>query len=385
MAAMSRTAALIDRARSATGLDRFGDGGFREGLERLVTAADGEARFHAMGAAAFDAQIVDLLGQRLRVEDWFARHPEIAEEQIVAPLIGLGLPRTGSTALACLLGEDAQTRSLRNWEGMNPTPPPAFAPETVAPRIALAEAAMERRAALFPRMQQLLPSTATSPTECQLFMGHDFKSQLFTAFAWVPSYADWLEAEADLEPTYIYVKRVLQLLQWKSPGPVRWRLKNPTHSLFITTLVKVFPGARFVMTHRAIADVIPSVADVFYELSQAYSDHVDRPALAELNATSWERAMRRMIAYRDRGNDQRFFDVAFRPFMRNPFPQLEALYAWLGEELTGETRSAMRAWRDGAPREQAKRDADRFGIDPAALAARFAFYHDRFSGVLDHG
>jgi hypothetical protein len=383
MRAMSRVAELIHRATTATGLARFGEDSFREGLERLVAAAYSEARFNSFGAMAFDALIVDLLSQRLKVEDWFHRHPEIAEEAIVAPLIGLGLPRTGSTALACLLGEDQAARSLHNWEGMNPTPPPAFAPETVAERIALAEAAMERRARLFPRMQQMLPSTATSPTECQLLMGHDFKSQLFTAFAWIPSYAAWFEDEAELEPTYRYVKRVLQLLQWRAAQPVRWRLKNPTHSLFITALARVFPDARFVMTHRDIAEVIPSVADLFHELSQAYSDQVDRAALAEHNAASWEKAMRRMIAFRDAGHDDRFFDIGFRGFMRDPFPQLERLYAWLGEDLTADTRAAMQAWRESAPRERIAREASDYGIDAEALGARFAFYHTRFAGVLD--
>ncbi|MEY2925894.1 MAG: hypothetical protein RL367_371, partial [Pseudomonadota bacterium] len=42
---MNRSGDLVDRARAATGLSNFGDGGFREGLDILVTAADGEARF----------------------------------------------------------------------------------------------------------------------------------------------------------------------------------------------------------------------------------------------------------------------------------------------------------------------------------------------------
>jgi len=283
---MARAGELVAAATQATGLDQFGDDSFREGLERLVAAADREARFTAAGAAAFDAQIVDLLGQRLKIEDWYARHPEIDEQRIVAPLIGLGLPRTGSTALSHLLGEDPQVRSIRGWEALAPTPPPDAATEDGDPRIALAEAGMERRARLFPRMQQMLPSTATSPTECQTFMAYDFKSQLFQAFARVPGYVAWLTYEADLVPTYRYVRRVLKLLQWRCP-PRRWRLKNPSHILFIDALDQVFPDARFWMTHRDIAEVVPSVADVYLELSQAYSDDVDRNWLgAEIGRAS---------------------------------------------------------------------------------------------------
>jgi hypothetical protein len=382
---MTRSGTLIDKAISSTGVSNFGEESFREGLDRLVASTDEHARFHELGAAAFDMQIVDLLSQRLQVEDWYCRHPEIDEEQIVAPLIGLGLPRTGSTALAFLLGEDVNARSLRNWEAMRPCPPPYAEPDSVWERIALAEAGMERRAKLFPRMVQMLPSTATGPTECQLLMAQDFKSQIFPAFANVPSYVDWFENEADLEPTYRHVKRVLKLLQWRGGSKI-WRLKNPTHSLFIDKLYKVFPDAKFVMTHREISQVIPSVADVYFELSSAYSDHVDPKALAAMNIESWDKAMHRMMAFRDDGHESLFFDIAFKPFMQDPFPQLEKLYDFIGEQLTPETRKSMQLWRDASPRDKHGRheiDMNAFAIDLAALRDRFAFYSNRYERMFD--
>ena len=49
----------------------------------------------------------------LEVERWHGEHPEIAEQEIAAPLFGLGLPRTGSTALSFLLAQDPARRPLR--------------------------------------------------------------------------------------------------------------------------------------------------------------------------------------------------------------------------------------------------------------------------------
>ena len=92
------TAAAIER----TGLDDFGDDSFREGLEILVRALADEARLNARGKAFIYDRIGLHLCQRLQVEDWYRRHPEIDDEPIVAPLFGLGLPRTGSTALSFL-------------------------------------------------------------------------------------------------------------------------------------------------------------------------------------------------------------------------------------------------------------------------------------------
>lgn len=377
---MTRARKLIERATDQTGLAEFGDLSFLEGLEILVTALDNEARLNETGRAAMDFQIVDLLSQRLQVEGWYKRHPEIDDQEIIEPLIGIGLPRTGSTVLACMLGEDITARSLRNWEAMSPCPPPDI--DTIAsdPRIANAEASMQRRAKMFPRMTAMLPSTATSPTECQLFMGYDFKSQIFQAFAEIPAYVEWLNHRADLVPTYRYVKRVLKLLQWRCP-PGRWRLKNPSHSLFINALDAVFPDARFVMTHRDVASVIPSVADLYYELRKAYSDEVNLPAIGSETADFCELGMQRMIAFRDAGNDARFFDIQFAAFQQDPLAVLQELYDFLGEELTEQTRQRMRDWRKNTPRDSGyeRTDMALFGFDADSLRQRFSFYSSRFN------
>ena len=377
---MTRVDALLQRARSETGLGDFGHEGFREGLERLVHSADTEARTTQMGSAVFEMSVLDLLKQRLTIEDWYSRHPEIGDQEIIAPLIGLGLPRTGSTAFSCLLAEDPNIRVMRNWEQMQVCPPPERATYDTDPRIELAQEKMRIRNERFPRMKQMVPSSATSPVECQNLMGMNFRSQIFQAMYHVPSYVRWLHHEADMTDTYRFVKRVLKLLQWRCP-PNKWRLRNPSHILFIDDLNKVFPDARFWMTHRDVADVIPSVADLYFELHKAFSDHVDKPWLGDVNVESCELGMRRVIAFRAAGNDHRFFDVRFDEFQREPFAAIEGLYQFLGEELTDVARARMTAWRDDTPRDKhglRTYDPADYGLDRHALRERFAFYRQRF-------
>lgn len=377
---MDRVAQLLARAKAATSLENFGEDSFREGLERLVDSADAEAQLSERGKAAFDMQLVDLLSWRLQIEHWYCEHPEIDEQEIVAPLIGLGLPRTGSTALSCLLAEDPAARSIRAWEARFPCPPPDTDTQLTDPRIEQAQQSMLQRDRLFPRLKTMVPSSATSPTECQTFMAYDFKSQLFLPFAQLPTYARWLNHAADLVPTYRYVKRVLKLLQWRCP-PTRWRLKSPSHTLFIDALVQVFPDARFWMTHRDISAVIPSVADLYFEMARAFSDHVDKSFLGSLNVDTWELGLRRLVAFRAGDQNHRFFDIQFAPFQRDPFPILEQLYHFLGEDLTTEARARMQSWRQNTPRDKHGRhdyEASDFGIDPAQLRERFRFYTERF-------
>jgi hypothetical protein len=378
---MDKVTSLIRRACTATRLENFGEESFREGLERLTRALDNEARLSENGAAAFDAQIVHFLSQRLQVEDWYRRHPEIDEQQIVAPLIGLGLPRTGSTALGCLLGEDPAVRTLRNWEASTPCPPPETHTEHIDPRIEIARESIARRAELFPRVQTMFPSSPTSPTECHGLQALDFKTHLFQAQAQIPSYSDWLNNSADLVPTYRYVKRVLKLLQWRCP-PQRWRLKNPSHIVFIDALDEVFPDARFWMTHRDVAAVIPSSADLYYELARAFSNEIDKVYLGKLNADTWELGMRRLIAFRNAGSEHRFFDVHFAPFQKDPFPVIQGLYDFIGEEFTAEARAKMEKWREQTPRGKHGEhhyDPAAFGLNVGMLRERFRFYSDHFA------
>ena len=113
-----------------------------------------------------------------------------------------------------------------------------------------------------------VPTDVHGPMECLDLMALDFKSQIFQAFAQIPSYSEWLLDNADFTSTYAYERRVLKLLQWGEPTRP-WRLKSPAHVMSLDYLDRVFPDARFVMTHRDPTDVMLSVADVYAESSAA--------------------------------------------------------------------------------------------------------------------
>jgi Sulfotransferase family len=377
---MIQVSQIIEGAKAAAGLSNFGVDGWQEGLEVLTDSVNREADLNEMGVASYIGQCTMFLMRRLEIEDWYSRHPEIDEQEIVAPLLVLGMPRTGSTALHCQLGEDRAVRVMRNWECMMPCPPPEAATYWTDPRIAMMEEQMKLRDIETPRMKQMLPSSATTPTEDQVTMGFDFKSQMFQATFRIPSYTDWFNNRADLVPTMQYVKRVLKLLQWRCP-PTRWRLKNPTYMLLIDALDKVFPDARYVMTHRDVADVIPSVADLYFELSRNNTDRPDKPWMGAVMRECCALGLQRMIAFRDAGNEHRFFDIHFAAFQKDPFPSLEGLYKFLGEELTQDTRERVTRWRAEQPRDKHglhEYDPAEFGLDRDELRKYYKFYSGRY-------
>jgi hypothetical protein len=371
---------LLAAARAQTGLEDFGEGSFREGLEVLVRSLRDEARLNSAGEAALRRRIIGHLSQRLQIEDWYHRHPDIDEEPIVAPLIIVGLPRTGSTALSFLLAEDRNTRYLRRWESAEPCPPPSTVPGP-DPRIAQAEAEVSLQQRTSPRSLALVPTSATGPFECQDLMALDFKSQLFLAFAHVPSYAKWLFYDADLTSTYRYERRTLKILQWGA-ATRPWRLKCPNHLLFLPQLDEVFPDARFVMTHRDPAEVLVSVADLYADVAGRFSDDIELRYLGELNVEQWTVGMARALAFRDAGADGRFYDIGFRAMQRDPIGEVCRLYAWLRQPVTPEFEAGMRRWWAANAEHRdtlEKAGPGLFGIDLDEVRRLFADYTRRMA------
>ncbi len=371
---------LVEKACQRAETDDFGPDTWREGLEVLVRALEAEANLNDLGEAVFCDQIVGFLVNRLEVEKWYGRHPEIENQEIVAPLFGIGLPRTGSTALSFLLACDRSRRCLRTWEADAPCPPPETATEDSDPRIARCQAGIDMTHQMFPDFAGMLPSSATGPQECLLLMALDFRSHVFEGMALLPGYTAWL-LSCDMEPAYRYHKRVLKLLQWRCP-PTRWWLKSPAHMASIGALDAVYPDARFVMTHREITSVLPSLCALKEALSTPLTDALDRSALGRHEQLLWHESLQRLVSFRDAGREDRFFDVSFADMQGEPVGAMEALYRELGDELLPGTRDQMARWweESSTERRQGKRpDPADYGLDPAILRREFAFYDERFA------
>ena len=371
---------LIAQARDRTGLSDFGPESFHAGLAALLDGAESAGTLNELGQAVIRDQAVELLSIRLSVEDWYRRHPEIDEQEITAPLFGLGLPRTGSTALSYLLGQDPRCRSLLTWESSCPTPPPDPATYETDPRIAAAAVRISFLEELAPHFKVMLPMAPAGPTECLEIMALDFRSAMFSSLGDNRGYEAWM-AGCDMVSAYEYHKRVLKLLQWKFP-PRPWRLKSPAHMLSIDALTEVYPDATFVMTHRDIAQVIPSVVSLLDATSEMLRNGPLPPDFAANQAAFWERGLRKTMAFRDRGEVDRFFDLGFAELRPDPIPAMRRFYDWLGMDLTDEVADRMSSWWESNPADKHGIHVytpEAYGIDLDQLRDQFAFYNQRFA------
>jgi hypothetical protein len=225
-----------------------------------------------------------MLHDRLRAEQWFARHPEILARPLPHPVIVVGPMRSGTTRMHRLLAADHRFTHMRSFETISPVPRPEFVPAARFPRHA------RRRGSRASRGRQPAhaddPSDRAARAEEELgLLVHSFWSTKHDAQWWVPSYARWCEQQ-DPTPAYRQMARLLQLIGWsQQASSLRpWVLKTPQHMLDLPVLMATFPDARLIFTHRDPLAVVGSAASLAWNQTVIYSDHADPAASARMAA-----------------------------------------------------------------------------------------------------
>jgi hypothetical protein len=232
---------------------------------------------------------------------------------------------------------------------------------------------------MFTGFEEMLPSAADGPQECLVPMAFEFRSLIFEGMCRIPSYSKWL-LHCDMEPAYRYHKRVLKLLQWHCP-PERWWLKSPAHMLSIDALNAVYPDARFVMTHRDVSKVLSSVCALYSTLTSVLTSNPDPMGIGAHSVEVWRTALERLIDFRDKAHEDRFFDLMFEDVQRDPIGQITRLYEQLGDLLSEEALSGMRTWWSENSKDRsgpASYSPEEFGLSAAAISEEFSFYSKRF-------
>lgn len=366
---------LLVEARRRTGLAEFGDPDFLEPYRLLVRAYEEEAELDPLGRFVTRADTLRLLGTRLALVEERNRHPEIAAEEIRAPVVITGLPRTGTTLLHTLLSLDPSHRVPRTWEVMFPA-------GDGDPEEKVAEAS--RRLRWFDRMaptyRRIHPVGPHLPQECIAITSHTFRSVRFHRTHHVPSYRRWLAA-TEAAPMYAWHRRFLQHLQWRRPGG-RWVLKSPAHLFTLDALLAAYPDAKVVQCHRDPLTSLASNASQVRSLRGAFSARVERPSIDE-TVERWAGAVQRALELRDGANagESRFVDVFHRELVGDPIRAVAELYERLGRRLPEAVEERIRDWIQIHPREEHgphRYTLKEFGLDRRLHGGLFRLYRDRF-------
>ena len=311
---------LFTHAMRAAERSAFVDQGFEPVLDRLLTALNTEASLNEVGTGFHSARLRDLLSNRLRMEAWFEKYPEILEETIERPIVVVGLPRTGTTMLHRTIATDSSLLAPIWYEVRQPVPL-ADDFERVDERIGISEAEVAAMLEAAPELAAIHPMDARAPDEEIMLLEHSFMSTVPECYAHIPQFGDWLY-EQDQSEGYDYLYLCLQFLQWqkrrKGQTGTRWLLKTPHHLHYPEYLFKCFPDAAVVQTHRHPVDVIPSYGSMMAALAQPFNDALSAPGLAQDWAAKWAKGLAKTMDYRAAHPEAPYLDLYFMDTVANP-------------------------------------------------------------------
>lgn len=371
----SRFDELHARASQQTGRSDFGDTGYHEGLRVLLSALDDEQVAGGKAAVA-EGVIVATLAARLHTQAQWQAHPEYRQREIPAPVIVIGVPRTGTTALHNLLDQDPQFQGLERWLCDAPLVRPPRDTWESHPQYQAAVAATEQLFKIAPKAMLAHGVQPYEVDECLIPMTQSFCTNSFPSQLDLPLYDKWLLG-ADETPSYSRFKDVLRLVGLNDNR--RWLLKNPSHVFGIDALLAVFPDACVVQTHRhplaSLASLV-SLLDSF--MAPLTGEHVDRERRLAREAAFWAEGVRRTMAAQDRHPD-RFVNVLQADIGRDPLGVVRTIYGKFGLTLSAEAEAAMNAWAKAQAEQRAKEGHRYEGIErDSPLMEAYKPYIERY-------
>jgi hypothetical protein len=142
-------------------------------------------------------------------------------------------------------------------------------------------------------------------------------------------------------------------------------------------LLKVYPDARLVWTHRDPLTATGSFCSLMTFASTAVGLKPDMAWLSQNYPWQAVQHADRIMDARAKLGHDRIIDVHYADLMRNPIPTMRNLYRALGDEFTPAAESAMSAWLADNPQDKFGKHEYKlaqYGLTPEKVRGMFERY-----------
>ena len=385
-------AAVLADARRKESLTDWGPGDFETPLEVLL-ADYAEADLNAIGVLILRAGLVHSLRMRLRAQEWIRRHPEILEERIAAPIVVVGMMRSGTTLLQRLLAADPRFHCAYGWEVVEAAPRLDYQFAGVDPRIAVSEVREAKSRELAPDLFVIHPMYAREAEEEIVFLADAFLSHV---------------------PGVRRTPSALPIVARRAGFHARIRLSAPDAA--VLAVAETASGARSELVAEALGAQVAGSSRLSGRAAGRSSTTCTsctctatraprsrrgpastRPCTrctptpwtgagsARSGCSEWAGPMTARwrcgtVGSPKRKRGTRVTDIGFDDAVDDPIGQVARVYDAVDMPLTIEAETAMRRWLKERPREAARPPyaLEDYGLRPEQVDERFTLYNKRF-------
>jgi hypothetical protein len=322
------------------------------------------------------------------------------------PIFIVGSPRSGTSLLQFLLSLDAKhNRSPTNWEFKTPA---SILPDEERIRIGTPDPSLQTKG--YPRWREV---QAEHPAE-------DIQLLQMAGYIRLRSYDEgeqdmvaWNVYKRDQVALFCLHRLVIRLLECQKQHhgqdvSKQWIFKDPIHlGSHMMAIIKVYPNARFIWTHRNFGDMVNSNFHISPELAS-------NPTIAEAYVAGLLSYQRQGMAFRETGQyledgnfdiggakpktnnkkvapesqEHRFYDVFLEDLQEDPVGQLRKLYEKWDMPFTEEYEMSISNWNNSKEKRDARKTdtLNPFGFDDlnhlASLMMRNRDYFRRFPSAM---
>lgn len=360
-----------------------------EGLTQLAEALksiEAELPRSRIGHITFD--LCRLLRNNAELASEWLRRPEIEGQEIVRPVFIVGINRTGTTYLHRLMARDPRFWTLRAYEYVEPVIADGdyarLAGTPDDPRRALTRDMVEA-AGVADSFDGIHEVVIDEPEEDIHILALSFRAWMFTTRYRIPTYERWLKT-SDSRRSYEMHRRVMRHYAYQRgqryPGVEgQWLFKMPTHLRELESLIRVYPDALFIQTHREPVQFMGSWCSLVERIRSRVSAPRPRDEIGREQLHAMSRLLERATEFRESHPEleERWIDVSYYDLVQDPTAVVADIYDRRGWPLEPEAVDVMEAWLDeqGERRRTEKRhsyDIADFGLTRDKVDEAFARY-----------
>ena len=363
----------------------------RQSLQQLVSAMKApEARLLEDKLSDMVYELSRFLRNNAELNSERQRHPEIEREEVVRPVFIIGINRTGTTYLHRLMSRDRRFWFLRLYELAEPVlwtgEYATVAGSTGDPRRVRMKSMLEA-SDILRVVEGVHLFDVDEPEEDFPIFRMAFTAWVSAARFHIPAYGRWLAANGSGD-AYAYHRRVLQQFSWqrrhREPGRQgQWLLKMPFHLMELEALIKTYPDALFIQTHREPSQFMGSWNSLVERIRSLTSVPLPADEYGAEQLAFMSNMMDRAVHFRETHPEleHHWIDVNYVDLIEDPFGVVRSIYERFGWSLEQTAVEAMEDWRERqAEQRRGERrhryDLGDYGLTPEQVNEAFARYRD---------